>query len=152
MSFDRKHISTYSKKHTLIINWKGFCVGLMQKNRVMNMWYFDSENFKKIYVGKVVHFVNNKLYSRTKYDLEQQFCFSKSCQTRQCMLQSAFNFILISNRFKVYDKFHKDCCLVSHIRTFKSRDGSRHHLVEDVVGTLKRLLGDDTSLLQQVWR
>lgn len=34
--------------------------------------------------------------------------------------------------------------------TFKSLDGTGHHLVEDMVGTLQRLLGDDTGLFQQV--
>lgn len=34
--------------------------------------------------------------------------------------------------------------------TFKTLDGTRHHLVEDVVRTLQGLLGNDTSLLQQV--
>lgn len=34
--------------------------------------------------------------------------------------------------------------------TFEVRHGSRHHLVEDVVGSFQRLLGDDTSLLEQV--
>lgn len=34
--------------------------------------------------------------------------------------------------------------------TFKSFDGAGHHLVEDVVGTLKGLLGDDTGLLKQI--
>lgn len=34
--------------------------------------------------------------------------------------------------------------------TFNSSNGSRHDLVEDMVRTFQRLLGDDTSLLQQV--
>lgn len=34
--------------------------------------------------------------------------------------------------------------------TFQSGNGSRHHLVEDVVRSLQRLLGNDTSFLQQV--
>lgn len=34
--------------------------------------------------------------------------------------------------------------------TFQSLDWSGHHLVEDVVGTLEGLLGDDTGLLQQI--
>lgn len=40
--------------------------------------------------------------------------------------------------------------MVAKYVTFKVLDGSGHHLVEDVVGALQRLLGDDTSLLQQV--
>lgn len=43
-------------------------------------------------------------------------------------------------------------CRPKSIRTLKSVDGSRHHLVEDVVRTLKGLLGDDTGLLEQVWQ
>lgn len=35
--------------------------------------------------------------------------------------------------------------------TFNTSDGTRHDLVEDVVRTLQRLLGDDTSLLQQIY-
>lgn len=38
------------------------------------------------------------------------------------------------------------------IRTLKSGNGARHHLVEDVVRTLKGLLGDDTGLLEQIWQ
>ena len=34
--------------------------------------------------------------------------------------------------------------------TFNIWDLVRHHLVEDMVGSLQGLLGDDTSLLQQV--
>jgi len=34
--------------------------------------------------------------------------------------------------------------------TFNTGNGARHDLVEDVVGTLQGLLGDDTSLLQQI--
>lgn len=34
--------------------------------------------------------------------------------------------------------------------TFETLDGTGHHLVEDVVRTLERLLGDDTGLLQQI--
>lgn len=34
--------------------------------------------------------------------------------------------------------------------TFNSSNGTRHDLVEDMVRTFQRLLGDDTSLLQQV--
>lgn len=34
--------------------------------------------------------------------------------------------------------------------TFNTSDGTRHDLVEDVVRTLQRLLGDDTGLLQQI--
>lgn len=34
--------------------------------------------------------------------------------------------------------------------TLDSRNGARHQLVEDVIRSLQRLLGDDTSLLQQV--
>lgn len=36
------------------------------------------------------------------------------------------------------------------MHTLDSGNSSRHQLVEDVVGSLQRLLGDDTSLLQQV--
>lgn len=35
--------------------------------------------------------------------------------------------------------------------TFDSGNGTRHQLVEDVVGSFQRLLGDDTSLFEQVW-
>lgn len=34
--------------------------------------------------------------------------------------------------------------------TFDTGNGTRHDLVEDVVRTLQRLLGDDTGLLQQI--
>lgn len=37
-------------------------------------------------------------------------------------------------------------------RTLDSLDGSGHDLVEDVVGPLERLLGDDTGFFQQVCR
>lgn len=36
--------------------------------------------------------------------------------------------------------------------TFDTGNGTRHDLVEDVVRTLQRLLRDDTSLLQQIYR
>jgi hypothetical protein len=35
--------------------------------------------------------------------------------------------------------------------TLKSGNGSRHHLVEDVVRALESLLGDDTGLLQEIY-
>lgn len=36
--------------------------------------------------------------------------------------------------------------------TFKTLNGSRHHLVEDVVGSFQRLLRDYTGLLQQIYK
>lgn len=36
------------------------------------------------------------------------------------------------------------------IHTLDTGNGTRHDLVENVVGSLQRLLRDDTSLLQQV--
>lgn len=36
------------------------------------------------------------------------------------------------------------------MHTLQSSNGTRHHLVEDVVRTLQSLLGDDTSFFQQV--
>lgn len=35
--------------------------------------------------------------------------------------------------------------------TFQSGNSTRHDLVEDVVRTFQRLLGNDTGLLQQIW-
>jgi hypothetical protein len=45
---------------------------------------------------------------------------------------------------------HFVCVCVWVKITFKTRNWSGHHLVEDVVWTLQGLLGDDTSLLQKV--
>jgi len=39
---------------------------------------------------------------------------------------------------------------VRRLYTFNTGNGARHDLVEDVVGTLQGLLGDDTGLLQQI--
>lgn len=36
------------------------------------------------------------------------------------------------------------------MHTLDTGNSSRHQLVEHVVGTFQRLLGDDTSLLQQI--
>lgn len=38
----------------------------------------------------------------------------------------------------------------TNIHTLKSSNGTRHHLVEDMVGSLQGLLRDDTGLLEQV--
>lgn len=40
---------------------------------------------------------------------------------------------------------------MKRIRTLEVRNGTRHHLVKDVVRTLQSLLGDDTSLLEQIY-
>lgn len=39
---------------------------------------------------------------------------------------------------------------VRRLYTFNTGNGARHDLVEDVVGALQGLLGDDTGLLQQI--
>lgn len=51
--------------------------------------------------------------------------------------------IIILNFFKVVG-------ISATIHTLKSRNGTRHNLVEDVVRTLKGLLRDDTGFFQQV--
>ena len=55
-------------------------------------------------------------------------------------------------RLKVFLKIQLKIYTLSYDAslTFNSLDLVRHKLVEDVVGSLKRLLGDDTSLFKQV--
>ena len=51
---------------------------------------------------------------------------------------------------KAYNFFKTNFKKLSFILTLDFLDLVGHHLVEDMVGSLERLLGDDTSLLQQV--
>lgn len=69
---------------------------------------------------------------------------------RKCF--DTINFKLFSVMESSIDSELKLIPSSKYIRTLKSRYGARHHLVEDVVRTLKSLLGDDTGLLKQIWR
>jgi hypothetical protein len=57
--------------------------------------------------------------------------------------------VSVSFSFTIY---LSDMPTVRNICTFHSGNGSRHYLVENVVRSLQSLLGDDTSLLQQIWK